>query len=346
MKNPRRNRKWLVLVPICALGMLVACSEEVLQVQAPPIAEHPSRTQNSELTVSIAKEWYEKNYPPVVTINPNKAKPELRPIKPDWENAKEYNRRRYEVVETPIKTKGSHLIMDAETKKHWKPGMENDFVRNVARIVVLKDKKTGRTRSFVMIFVGSYEYLQKSQTMEKNTYLYREPDFDGSVHFYQINGGFLNGWKYRNGRIIATISKPTLPKPDITNTAHVQNISTLDLLTGKEWTMQFPSKQSYTFKELYSKNEQNVIYTYNGEITETKVPFYLSDSIVPTFDSSKVGKIKNGKYIILHVDEKKKGVKRKVIKTYEIIKLTTTELILRNLNESTSRDALSTYKRE
>lgn len=42
--------------------------------------------------------------------------------------------------------------------------------------------------------------------MGKNTYLYRQPDFDGSVLFFEINGTFVNGWQYDNGKIVATIA--------------------------------------------------------------------------------------------------------------------------------------------
>lgn len=81
-----------------------------------------------------------------------------------------------------------------------KPGMKSKFIRNTAKIVVEKDKLTGRIRSFVMIFIGSYDYLKKTKSMGKNTYLYRQPDFDGSVLFYEINGTFINGWKYEKGK--------------------------------------------------------------------------------------------------------------------------------------------------
>lgn len=57
-----------------------------------------------------------------------------------------------------------------------------------------------------MIFVGSYKYLQKTRNMGKNSYLYREPDFDGKVLFYELNGTFINGWKYTNGKITGSIA--------------------------------------------------------------------------------------------------------------------------------------------
>lgn len=40
-------------------------------------------------------------------------------IKPYWDKAKESNRERFEVVETPTLSKGMHIILDEETTKHW-----------------------------------------------------------------------------------------------------------------------------------------------------------------------------------------------------------------------------------
>lgn len=100
--------------------------------------------------------------------------------------------------------------------------MKSKFIRNTAKIVVEKDKLTGRIRSFVMIFIGSYDYLKKTKSMEKNTYLYRQPDFDGSVLFYEINGTFINGWKYEKGKIVASIA----PKIDEENGGPKENNAT------------------------------------------------------------------------------------------------------------------------
>ena len=51
-----------------------------------------------------------------------------------------------------------HIILDEETTKHWQPGMKADYIRNTTKMVVLKDLVTNKTRSFIMVFVGSYDY--------------------------------------------------------------------------------------------------------------------------------------------------------------------------------------------
>lgn len=72
-----------------------------------------------------------------------------------------------------------------------------------------------------MTFVGTYEYLKKTRTIGKNGYLYRQPDFSGAVLFHELNGAFINGWRYADGKIAATISRPTEKKDSLINSSSV-----------------------------------------------------------------------------------------------------------------------------
>ncbi|WP_291529865.1 hypothetical protein [Bacteroides sp. UBA939] len=201
MKDIVKCKKWRILAYVSVLGMLFACVDQ-LRDDVNPAAE---QTKDSKLTVSAAKQWFESNYTPVVATRSVDGGERLQ--KPYWEKAKEYNRKRYEVVETPILAKGIHIVMDNETAEHWESGKKSDFIRNTIRMVVLRDKKKGTTRSFIMTFVGTLDYLKKTRTIGKNSYLYREPDFSGAVLFHELDGTFLNGWRYSDGKIVATLSK-------------------------------------------------------------------------------------------------------------------------------------------
>lgn len=205
MKDIRKCAKWAIFVCVCSLGLLIACSEHMHQDDGSR-APRQRKSKNEELTISVARQWYESHYTPVVTTRSSYLDCTERLMRPIWEKARERNRKRYEVVEIPIQSKGHHVVLDAETASKWKPSDKSDFIRNAAKIVILHDKKTKSTSSFVMMFVGSYKYLQKVGAMGRNSYLYREPDYDGSVLFYDLNGTFCNGWKYADGKIVATIS--------------------------------------------------------------------------------------------------------------------------------------------
>lgn len=77
--------------------------------------EKQDRHKNTELTKSAARQWYEANYEPVVATRANYEDTTVCMMKPKWENAKESNRRRYEVVEMPILVHGGRIMLDAET---------------------------------------------------------------------------------------------------------------------------------------------------------------------------------------------------------------------------------------
>lgn len=197
--------KWLAFTLFLGVCALYSCNEE--QWVDYRIGQRKSKHRNEDLTIAKAQQWYEEHYAPVVTARSSFTDADNHvKMKPGWDKAKESNRRRYEVVEVPIMTQKPHLLMDAETQKRWNPDVPEKFIRNTAKIVIERDKKTGRTRSFVMIFVGSYDYLKNTHSMGKNSYLYRQPDFDGMVLFYELNGSLVNGWKYTNGKITASIA--------------------------------------------------------------------------------------------------------------------------------------------
>lgn len=210
MRNIGKCRKWHILACISALSVLFACTDYVLQEDG-DLALRWSKHTNEELTISAAKQWFESNYDPVVATRSVGGRERLN--KPYWEKAKEYNRRRYEVVETPVLTRGTHIIIDRETATHWQPGMKSNIIRNTVRMVVLRDKKTEKTRSFIMTFVGTYDYLKKTRTIGKNSYLYREPDFSGAVLFHELDGRFINGWRYEDGKIVASLSSSSGETP-------------------------------------------------------------------------------------------------------------------------------------
>ena len=98
--------------------------------------------------------------------------------------------------------------MDRETMEKYKD-TERGKIRNISRMVIIKNLETGEIINFVMHIVGTYDYLMKAKHFEDNSYLYRAPDLSGSVYFYEPEGGLVNGWQYKDGKIVATISQGT-----------------------------------------------------------------------------------------------------------------------------------------
>ncbi|MDR0605745.1 MAG: hypothetical protein LBG80_15740 [Bacteroidales bacterium] len=45
--------------------------------------------------------------------------------------------------------------------------------------------------------------------MHRNTYLNRDPNFDGLVVYHNLDGTFSNGWKYVEGKIVTSLVEAT-----------------------------------------------------------------------------------------------------------------------------------------
>lgn len=145
---------------LCAIGALVflslivySCWQDEWSSSGP---EEVIFDSNKELTIAEAKKWYNTNNP---SASRSLSADGMIPAKPDWNKAKESRKGDFEVVETTLMTSGSAVFMDNETKEKY--GLQDDLNRiyNVARMVVLKNLKTGDTYNFIMIFIGTYDYL-------------------------------------------------------------------------------------------------------------------------------------------------------------------------------------------
>lgn len=122
-----------------------------------------------------------------------------------------------------------------------------------------------------------------------------------------------------------------------------QSKTTMELLINKEWVMQFPSKQSYSSKIIYDKNEEKSILTINNEEYPLISSYYLSNEFITKFDFTKVGKISNGKYIVTYRETvNKEGIKCTAFQLYEIMNLNASNLVLKNMENN----SILTYKCE
>lgn len=119
------------------------------------------------------------------------------------------------------------------------------------------------------------------------------------------------------------------------STLSAQEKTTAELLQGKVWVMQFPDKVDFSFEVKFIANEYITIYTFEGKEYKTQDSCYLSNEEDCTFDKQKVGHLENGKYIIVNrvVKSPEKGSYNKIT-IFEILKLTDTELQLKNLRNN------------
>lgn len=117
-----------------------------------------------------------------------------------------------------------------------------------------------------------------------------------------------------------------------TKTILAQNQTVLNLLMNKEWVLQFPSKQNYTVKVTYNRCTETYVVASDKQKFEMKATYYLSNRIVDEFDSKKVGKCDNGKYIIFQKTSEDGKIKN--LSILEILDLSAVYLKVRSLSNN------------
>ena len=115
-------------------------------------------------------------------------------------------------------------------------------------------------------------------------------------------------------------------------------------MTNKVWDFLYfdgdDDEEDVRVEFSYSTTEASVHVISKGWNTTEVSKFYLSDSIVNVFDDSKIGKINNGKYIILK-DVFEDG--HTEVTCEETLELTDTTLTIRDIEEGSYETTLN-YK--
>lgn len=200
MKTKKLKHVFFIL-SVLAIIFIIACSREFIE---PP--------QASSLTVAQAKSWFlTREIAPVMMLKSSKAG-KRTDCTPDWEHAFASNNDDYEVVEAPI-TSQIHFSFSTEesmdlSKKNNEPG----FLNSSSHFIVQKNKRTGLQEGYIMTIIGDADYLKaKKFQISNNSYLRKDKDFSGYVLFHDIDGNFVNGWQYKNGKVSGSM---TLASPN------------------------------------------------------------------------------------------------------------------------------------
>lgn len=162
-------------------------------------SEQEIETGKSSLTIPGAQSWYtnqSNQQSGSVASRPNKNK--IGRFTPQWGKAITSGDKSYDVVECPLRFDNKPgFTISAK-------GNSKDSIHGSTRLLILKNKKTGTIRSALMNI-----YTTSGNDASGVTYSKKGNHFSGYIFFTDVNGEFINGWQYEDGRIIKQ-SKKTL----------------------------------------------------------------------------------------------------------------------------------------
>lgn len=186
----------IVLLVLALAGILFACRHEFDE----PVI-------NQALTVDDAQVWYEANKPGNLMLKSGKEGITEKAVKPNWENATKYESENMEIVETSLMTQGGLGFFTVESKAEWEVSKNPGYISSTTKLVIQKNKKTSESLGFIMTLVGEKNCQEKKGfDLSKSRYLKIEDDFSGLVLFHDLEGNFVNGWRYTEGKVTRSVS--------------------------------------------------------------------------------------------------------------------------------------------
>lgn len=217
----------------------------------------PIISQNS-LTIEQAKTWYQSTKSePFITLKSSKAD-KISICDPDWKKAFTSSNDFYDVVETPIRSQTHFGFSTQESFDLSKKKNEPGYLTSLSRFVVQKNRVNQHIVGFIMTIIGETDYLKsKKFRLTNNSYLKMDKDFSGYVLYNDLNGKFVNGWLYKNGKLSGKVK---LISP---NQSSIRMKSTAEACTD----VYFVVTTTYTPWEI--ENGELYIYSSYDVTTET-----------------------------------------------------------------------------
>jgi hypothetical protein len=256
--------------------------------------DNKNQLQDADITdpnVLVAQAWYNTSYPASAAASTGTAQATQstgaqqasadwsKIISPYWSKATAFTSKKgLNIVEAPALKKGDMAFarnMPANLSKY-------DFSQSGSLTSMLILKQGKQHAAYAMTILGDSSYIKGDYSkLANNTYRKKDKDFTGWVLYHQLNGTFVNGWRYVNGKVTAAAH---YNPGTATSTQAVQSVSTpqVNVLQTCDITIVWEifSLCSYANSDVTLSSPQDCTYTARF------VGAYSTCSDVPATDPS------------------------------------------------------------
>ncbi len=255
-------RKKFYFMLTMSLCLLYSCQDDIGYEDT----DGTSAEASSKQALQEAKDWYEANKPDIVELRASTDK-DLA-VKPDWERSKVTKRKskKYQYVETQLFHEKKFNFLTPETYEKYRSTKNPKYKQSLTRMIVEMDKETNTKRGFLMTIVPDASYLELTnfKPFKKVTYAKRDKDFSGLIFYHDLNGNFVGGWRYKDGKITHTMS----PKCD-SDTGNIQLRGSGGHDECTDWYLEYLVEECFTWSSgEYYGEECSYYYEYEFWYTD------------------------------------------------------------------------------
>lgn len=125
---------------------------------------------------------------------------------PSWRQSYTRKGDGYTSVETVLRYSRIKMMVMSECEQKYQLTGDRRYLQTLTRLVILLYDDGRQPDIFFMTISPSVKYMELTRFRPfYNTYPVRDKRFDGKIHFHNLQGEYVNGWLYRNGKIICQL---------------------------------------------------------------------------------------------------------------------------------------------
>ncbi|HTD98564.1 MAG TPA: hypothetical protein VK668_04735 [Mucilaginibacter sp.] len=205
----------IIVLMVMGLALIIhSCKKDNHNIQSETI---------SDPTVMAAKQWYENSYAGA-KVNKlstqsigHESKDWNKIFSPYWDKSVAFVSKDMTIVEAQALKKGdmafSTLTVDSNK-------FDFSHSNSITSLLIIKQQNTFGI--YAMTIMADPSYLKGDYgKLKNNTYRNRDKDFTGAVFYHSLDGTFINGWQYVNGKVTTPLYEGNAP--DATNQLVVQS---------------------------------------------------------------------------------------------------------------------------
>ncbi|GHT77053.1 hypothetical protein AGMMS50262_17110 [Bacteroidia bacterium] len=144
------------------------------------------------------------------------------PLFPEWRMAFSNENEQYKITEIPlgfsqrkkqkddksgnsVETVERFVIACAECGDKYRETGDTRYMAFAIRLIIRINKETNEKDGFVMIAYPDLTYLEEhlDNPLQRITYLQRDDTFSGMIYYHNMEGNFVNGYRYIDGKAYA-----------------------------------------------------------------------------------------------------------------------------------------------
>jgi hypothetical protein len=183
----------LILLLIMLVGYLIS------KIKKP---KKGSRLAANDAVIREAKLWYDRTYRAAGDAKLSKQLTEKyandwnKKFRPDWLEAQGFYECESLIIEIPALKNGEMILSFSRPDS---PDVDFNKPGTVTSLLIVKRKTDFNL--YAMTIVASAAHLKANHgRLGNNTYQKKDENFEGAVFFNKMDGTFVNGWLYQNGK--------------------------------------------------------------------------------------------------------------------------------------------------